>query len=264
MTDQAEERVHRSVSQKKQYEHCAYSYQLDRLDKVWSRPAAWLAQGTAVHAAAEMWEKTNREGSLEDAQDVFDSVYQKEIEQSLEVAPMGEWFGSGPYGPETDIERRYGIGRDQVRKYLDYYTQFPEEVIWIAQDGTPGIEIGFDIDLDGILVRGFIDTVINLDNQEVIVRDIKTGNLPGDDFQLGVYGLALGMQFGMIAIDHGDYWMGKTGKPTRPYQISEWTKERVTEEFVMLEEAITRGDFPPNPGSACRVCSVSHACKYAI
>lgn len=261
--DEQDDRVHRSVSQLKQYDRCAYAYQLQRLEKVWSRPAAWLAQGTAVHAAAEMWEKTGRTAPLDDVNDVFDSVYQKEIEESLEVAPMADWFGSGPYGPESDIERRYGIGRSQVSKYLDYYYTVPEEVIWLSPKGEPGIEIGFDIELDGILVRGFIDSVIQL-GDDVIVRDIKTGNLPGDDFQLGVYGLALSIAYHVDQPEVGDYWMGKTGKPTKPYQIGWWNEERVTEEFVTLEQKIISGSFPPNPGSNCRVCPVSHACRYAV
>jgi putative RecB family exonuclease len=258
-----EQRTHRSVSQIKQYERCPYAYYLDRVEKVWSRPAAWLAQGTAVHAAAEFWEKTGRTGALDDVLDVFDSVYQKEIEESLEVAPMAEWFGSGPYGPETDIERRYGIGRDQVYKYLDYYFTVPDEVIWVSPDGEPGIEIGFDIDLDGILVRGYIDTVINTP-YGVLVRDIKTGNLPGDDFQLAVYGVALTEQFGVEMPDTGDYWMGKSGKPTKPYDLTMWGRGRVSEAFAMLEDSVTRGLFPPKPGSNCRVCSVSHACRFAV
>lgn len=67
---------------------------------------------------------------------------------------------SGPYGGAADLERRYGIGLEQVAKYVDYATRAELEVVWITPDGTPAIELAFDIDLDGILIRGFIDAVI--------------------------------------------------------------------------------------------------------
>jgi putative RecB family exonuclease len=256
---------HRSVSQINQYNRCPYAYKLARIDKVWQRPAAWLAQGSAVHEAAEAWEKSGRTMTLEAAQDVFRDSYATHITEACETAPNFEvWFKSGPYGGEVDIERRYGIGLEQVGKYIDWYTNHPDEVIWIAPDGTPGIELGFDIDLDGVPVRGFIDAVIT-DGENVIVRDNKTGNQPGDDFQLGTYAVALAEQFGVPAPQVGDYFMCRPGKPTYPYQLTDWNRQSVTAKFKELEENITAGKFDPDPEpSKCMFCDVSWACDYAI
>lgn len=266
-------RQHRSVSQINQYNRCPMSYKLSRIDKVWQRPAAWLGQGSAVHEAAEYWEKSGRTASLEETQDVFRESYRKHIEEAAETTPNFEyWFASGPYRGEADIERRYGIGLEQVEKYIAWYTNHPEEVIWIALDGTPGIEVGFDIDLDGVLVRGFIDAVIRYDYSEdnsaegpaTVVRDNKTGNLPGDDFQLAVYAVALAEQFGIQRPLRGDYWMGKSGKSTYPYDLTEWTREKVSAEFAKLEANIKAENFEPDPEpSKCRFCSVSTSCSYS-
>src|SRR5690606_40927541 len=69
---------------------------------------------------------------------------------------------------------------------------YPEEVIWVAEDGTPGIELGFDVDLDGVRVRGYIDQVLKADSDDSVrVRDVKTGAQPGDALQLKVYAVAL-------------------------------------------------------------------------
>ena len=58
----------RSVSQAQLYLDdlggCAYRYYLSRVIRVWDRPAAWLPQGTAVHGAAEWWERGGRKASL--------------------------------------------------------------------------------------------------------------------------------------------------------------------------------------------------------
>lgn len=256
---------YRSVSQIKQYERCPQSYKLSRIDKVWQRPAAWLPQGSAVHEAAEAWERSGRTLTLEQTQDAFRESYQKHVNAYCEITPnFGWWSASGPYAGKADVERRYKIGLEQTAKYIDWYTNHPREVIWIAPDGTPGIEIGFDIDLDGIPIRGFIDAVIQVPN-EVIVRDNKTGNTPGDDFQLAVYGIALAEQFGIEPPERGDYWMGRSGKPTYPYDLTDWPRERVSEKFQELERNLQAGLFPPDPEpDKCRFCDVSFACEFAM
>lgn len=253
-----------SVSQYKLYERCAYAWKLTKIDKVWEKPAAWLAQGSAVHEAAEAYERANRTMSLEDMQEVFKESYAKHINEACEVTPnLDYWFRSGPYGGEADIERRYHIGLDQCGKYIRWYEAHPDEVIWIADDGTPGIELGFDMDLDGVLVRGFIDAVIR-HGDEIVVRDNKTGNQPGDDFQLGVYAVALADQYGIPQPSRGDYWMGRSGKPTVPYRLEAWPRERVAEAFAALADNINAGRFEPSPEpSKCRFCSVAVFCDYA-
>jgi putative RecB family exonuclease len=256
-----------SVSQLKQYERCPYSYYLSRIEKAWQRPAAWLAQGTAVHAAIEGWERSGRSMSLEDAQAVFRESYVEEANKACELTPNFEWwFASGPYGGEQDLVRRFQIGLEQVEKYLDWATSHPEEAIKFTDDGEPAIELAFDIELDNLRVRGYIDAVVLVETSpgvwELRVRDHKTGNNPGDDFQLGVYSVALEEIFG-VKPEVGDYWMGRSGKPTYPFDLSDWTREAVTEKFRELQANIDAGRFDPDPEpSKCRFCDVSYGCEY--
>lgn len=267
--------VYRSVSQMNQYKRCPYQYQLARIDKVWQRPAAWLSQGTAVHTVAEVREKRELKGSplsREEAEKVFEDAYAEAVAQYTATTPNFDyWFRSGPYRGEADIERRYGIGKEQVEKYYDWREAHPEEKIWVAPDGTPGVELEFQMDLSGVLVRGFIDQILQLGdpqvtevNGKVVVRDIKTGNkLPDDDFQLGTYAVAMQKLFGVYATE-GDYWLGKSGKPTFPYDLTEWTEERLTEEFHWLEEQIQAGNFEPDPEpSKCMFCDVNSSCPFS-
>lgn len=258
------ERPHRSVSQINLFKRCAYAYKLTKIDKVWRRPAAWLAQGSAVHEAGEAFERSGRSLTLDETQAVFSESYDRHINDACEITPNTEWwFASGPYRGAVDIERRYLIGLEQTKSYLDWYSNNPHEVIWVAPDGTPGIELEFDIDLDGIRIRGFLDAVIH-DGLDVIVRDNKTGNKPGDELQLAVYAVALAQQFGVDKPMIGDYWMGRTGEPTKPYDLSGWPRERVSAEFQELEALIQAGDFRPDPeASKCRFCDVSYSCVYA-
>lgn len=248
-----------SVSQYKQYERCPYSWYLSRVQKAWQRPAAWLPQGSAVHEAGEAWERSGRTMTLEEMQSVYTESYDNHVNTYCDITPNLEWwFWSGPYNGELDINRRYDLGLEQCGRMINWYEKHPDEVVWIAPDGTPGIEIGFDIDLDGIEIRGFIDLVL-----QDSVRDNKTGNKPGDDFQLGVYAVALKEQYG-LEVQQGDYWMGRTGKPTKPYDLTDWTRETVRDKFVELRDNINAERFQADPEpSKCRFCDVSYSCQYS-
>lgn len=262
-----EKKTHRSVSQYNQFYRCGWAYKLSRIDKVWQRPAAWLAQGSGVHQAVELWEKSGRTMSLRDAQAAFTASYEEHVNRYAEQTPNFDyWSRSGPYAGEADILRRYAIGLEQVEKYITWALAHPDEKPWVSDDGEPGIEIGFDIELGGVPVRGFIDLVLPSGDSEVYLRDLKTGKTPGDDFQLGVYKVALEEQYGVTAAS-GDYFMaGKASKkagPTAPYDLTEWTKERVTKEFQELEENIKAENFEPKPDpKTCMFCDVSFSCSY--
>lgn len=258
---------YRSVSQLKEYQKCPHAYYLHRIERAWERPAAWLPQGLGVHEAAEEFEKSGRTMSTEEAQEVYRESYAKHTNRLCEDTPnFNYWFASGPYKGEQDIERRFGLGLEQVAKYVDYYTEsHPEEVIWITPEGEPAIELGFNIDLDGVQVRGFIDQVIEHPAHGTHVRDIKSGNQPGDDFQLAVYAVAINQMHG-TSIDTGDYWMGRQGKPTKEiYKLNFWDREKVSEEFHKVDAGIRAGDFPASPeDSKCRFCPVSASCTFAF
>ncbi|AIK69104.1 Cas4 exonuclease [Mycobacterium phage Trike] len=263
-------RKHRSVSQLKQYERCPYSYYLARIKRAWQRPAAWTAQGSAVHEAIEAWERSGRTMSLEEMSAVFRKSYDKYINESCADTPNFDWwFASGPYRGKRDISRREDIGQDQCEKYINWAESHPDEVIWIAPDGTPGIELAFDIDLDGVPVRGYIDAIVEVEVApgvwELRVRDHKTGNQPGDDFQLAVYAIALSLMYGIEPPKTGDYWMGRAGKPTYPFDLSDWPYERVAEKFRELEENLAAERFDPDPDpDKCKFCDVAHACDFAV
>ena len=256
------EQDHRSVSQYNTYQKCPYAYKLSRVDKVWSRPAAWLAQGSAVHEACEIWERSNREMGLEETQEKFKESYETHINDMCEITPdFDRWFASGPYKGEQDIERRYNIGLQHVETYIDYYENNPQEVIWVDPvTGVPGIELAFDIVLDGVLVRGYIDAIISF-GEDLIVRDTKTGNKPGDEFQLATYSVGVNEVYN-IQPNKLEYFMTKTGSII-DHPLKGWSKERVTTMFKELEDNIKEERFDAKPSKAnCLFCDVSESCEF--
>lgn len=255
-----------SVSQHKTYYRCPYGYYLERIEGAWQRPAAWLPQGTAFHEAAEAYERSDRTMTVDAMQDVFRESYARATnEMAAETPNLTYWFRSGPYAGPQDIQRRFSLGLEQVERYPAWYEKHPNEVIWTDPNGEPGVELGFVIDLAGITVRGFIDAVIvDETTGRVRVRDNKSGNQPGDGFQLGTYSVALAVKYGIEQPSVGDYWMARTGKPTFDYDLTEWTVERVTEEFHQLADDIEAERFNPDPEpSKCMFCSVATSCEFA-
>lgn len=262
----------RSVSQINQYTRCPMAYKLSRIDKEWARPAAWLPQGSAVHTVLEHVELSIIEGKpmeLEEAKELFRSEYAKEVhrytdgpDEARRTPNLNWWTWSGPHNGPADIERRWGIGQEQIEKFYAWRAGHAREV-WVTPDGKPAIELYFEIELSGIKVRGYIDAVDVVDGK-LRVRDYKTGNSPGDDFQLGVYSVAIEILYGVKPL-LGDYYMaGKKGakaKTTVPYDLSEWTVEAVTARFHEVEKFIQAGEFPALPETdKCKFCDVSRAC----
>lgn len=258
---------HLSVSQVNKYERCPHAYFLTKVKKAWEKPAAWTVQGLAVHKAIEEFEKSGRQLSEEKVLEVYRDEFVKQFNRLAEETPnLNYWFGSGPrYPAEQDLPRRFQKGIKQVQRYIEYTANTPHERIWETPDGTPAVELPFEIDLEGVSVKGYIDQVVWDEKKGgVVVRDIKTGKQPGDDFQLGTYGAALLILFGTI-VETGDYWMGESGKPTLPYPLQYWTLERLTEKFHDVFNKVRAGDFPPVPSfEKCLFCPVANSCKYAM
>jgi putative RecB family exonuclease len=262
---------YRSVSQAQQYLEelggCRYRYFLARILKAWDRPAAWLIQGLAVHEAAEWWEKGGRTSSLEEMREVYRIAYNTHTQRLLKDTPnTAFWFASGRYEGAEDIRRRAGLGLEQVDRYFNYYVnQKPGEVIWVTPDGSPAIELEFNVQFGRVWVKGYIDQIIDeiVGTEPARLRDIKTGNEPGGLFQLGVYRYAMLAEYD-VDILGGDYWMGKFGRPTNTLDLTEMSLEQITDLFERLDDGVKAERFEPSPSpEKCGRCGVATACQYA-
>jgi putative RecB family exonuclease len=255
----------RSYSQLSQYQRCPYSFYLQRVKKVYQKPAAWLSMGTAVHYAAEEYEKWDRLLTNDQAKDAFRKSYAEETSKMLEETPNADyWFSSGPYKGPEDIVRRYRVGLEHVDRYIKWYTDHPEETVWLQPTGEPAIEMSFTIDLGGVPVRGFLDQVIATQSHGIVVRDIKTGTQPGNSDQLKLYALAVEELSGVDVL-YGDYFMTKVGKPTEKFDLSVVSRQETVDVYGELDQRVIAGKFDPTPSeNACRMCSSKHSCEYAV
>lgn len=253
---------HLSVSQYNTFVRCPYSWYLQRVKRVWVRPASWLSQGLGVHKAMEEWEKSGRELNLDQLRSIYVDEYCRSVNEQAEITPdFTWWFGSGPYDGEQDIERRFKIGLEQLEKLVQYSLDDPDTKIWSTPDGDQAIELEFHVKLGDQNVKGFIDQIVETP-KGLVCRDIKTGAKPGDIFQLTVYAEAMKILYDVDVVG-GDYFMGKTGKPTKLIPIRPSDRADVHEQFDWLAGEIVQGNFEPKPEvSKCRMCSVKDSCEY--
>lgn len=251
----------RSWSQLSQMTECGYQYYLERVAKVWSRPAAWFPMGTAVHHAAEQWEKSGRSASRAEVDAWFCAEYDRDVSEYLTTSPAAEsWSSSGRYRGPEDIERRYAVGREHAQRYVDYYEEHTDQVLWIDDRGNPAAELAFNIDLDGVRVRGFIDALVDVPELGVIPVDTKAGTSTPDPGQLKVYEVVRDVVVGE-GRPFGAFLTTKNGK-MKVHDLSGTSRQEVVDRFGDLDRRVKAEEFDPNPGDRCFRCGVKDSCEY--
>lgn len=252
-----------SVSQINLYKKCGYAHFLRYTEKAPQCTAAWLTQGVAVHEALEWWERQNREPHVSQVHDKALGAYARVLGEQLAKQPdMGMWFGSGPYDPHTDIERRRNLLGGQVERMMGIATKLNQQV-WRTPTGELAVELPIECSLAGVPIKGFIDIVRVNTSGELVVTDYKTGKQPGDIFQLAVYALALEEQYG-VDCHLGVYQMAHRKTPPKLTTISEQDRRDALETIQQAAEEISQGILPPNPdnGKNCMFCDVQYSCPY--
>lgn len=252
-------RYTRSVSQLKTYTRCSEAYFLERMVKphLPETPAAWTALGSAFHKAYEGWELSNRTGSLGD---VFEAEFPLEIERLKERQPdLTEWQKRPRvHTVERDIELYGELGRKQAEAYEAHCAEAGWSLFELP-NGLPALEVSFELDLEGVPVRGTIDSILEWPDGRVTVRDLKTGNVDEDNRQLGLYRHVAIDQFG-LDLRWGEYWYTKRGVSGGWVDLTRYTKQYLAGAYAALDRGISNRVFLARPGSHCGMCGVKPYC----
>lgn len=261
-------RKRRSVSQLTEYIQCSEKFRLNRIvrPRVPKRPAPWLTMGIAIHEALEKREAKEHDNDLmSDYIEAFDRTQQEHLEQQPDPTL---WIN--PFRGKTLMQALASYrerGEGQINKFLEWIND-PQRaygtfnIMRDSDDGSPWVEVPFDIDLGGIRVVGFIDRVE--EGGEPV--DIKSGDKKNNkDLQLGVYKVALEKQFGLNPTV-GQFFMTKVdGRSVFGYtefvDLTRYTEEYVTDLFLAAERGIQNEVFLPSPGDFCGICDVSEFCR---
>lgn len=266
----------RSWSQLSQFEQCPMAFKLERIDKVWSRPAAWFATGLATHTAVEAHEK-GEAATVDDMLPIAQEAFRQDINARLADTPNAEyWQASGRYQGPEDIPRRYA----DLRRHLENYVAIAETLNPIAP--APGfkvmVEHPIDMDLDGVRVIGSIDQARQRDDEDgmgdIEIWDVKAGSMtPDEPGQLVVYAEALRRETGQ-PVKSGGYIMTakpptKTGRVSAAQVVKKDLTtipvETLTARFHAADEGIKAANWDPKPSEDnCRRCSVASSCDFRV
>lgn len=249
------------------YTECGYRWLLDR--RLATSSIEWLNTlgGSALHEVTELVDRQRL------GQDVEVPSFEERLVKLIAESPAGArirvsgnkrtklQFTGGPNKQDLEWWLTYGP------QMVDQWAEFQAETGWtIARlpDGEWGIELGFEIEIEGIPVRGSIDRVMLTPEGDIVIVDIKGGRTSAT-MQLGTYALALSEVYGLDA-DWATFWQPKL--EDEKYPLGKYWREHMPSYpfaqlramYVGTDDSIRRGVFLPNVGSACSGCTVAQAC----
>lgn len=250
---------YKSISSLKLYRDCGLQWKKRKFDKVPSQPAAWLPQGTAFHGAYEGWEKSHRAMSVGDVTDLYHEIFDREMEKCKEEQPdLSKWLTVGRTTIAKDIENRKERGAVQTTAFIMRCLTEPWEP-WELPDGSPAVEVSFDLDLGFGPLHGYVDLVKNWANGDLTILDLKTGNRETTALQLAVYMHAMNATFG-LDITEGSWYYAKDDTYSDRIDLSRLTVDYLAGEFEAQERGIANKVFNANPGSHCALCPARNDC----
>jgi len=232
-----------SASAIEKYENCPLQYKIYRDWNLPGEVAAQLTAGNLMHDVLREYYNSLIAGRPQDA-DVLISYFNQKISEL----------------PFDDEDQRSLYRRQGERQLRMFFARKPST-------SAKHTETPFTI-LVGptkVKVRGRIDRLDMLDGNSAAIIDYKTGAPKNEEFvekslQLSIYALAAREKFGVHARELVIHNLANdTLVSTRR---SDDQLRETEEKIVNVAEKIARGEFPANPGYACRNCDYTRICPH--
>jgi putative RecB family exonuclease len=257
-------RYTRSVGQLKGVTRCGEAFRLSRgigVPRAPQRPAPWTGLGIALHEAFQRWELSERK---DDVVNLFEVAYDAWVASSREKQPnLDLWIlPPGTKSTEAGIKnyRKRGVEKD-VPIYRDRRLEAEWEILRLPS-GEQALELEFEIDLEGVTVKGSIDLIQWWPRLGMAaLEDVKTGSPDDDDDyrQLNLYALAA-HEVCDIDLTHGRFWYTKLDRPG-PWKEMKQSRDYLVEQYRKADRIIDEQLFLPRPGKHCGLCDVKPFCS---
>lgn len=231
---------------------CGERYRLEKVVGVKQGQAWYLLGGSAVHKATEMLDTQVTDNPDEAWRTAWDEQLAT-VDNEAKVRAGGR--ASKAWPNKEDRSWWEANGPDMVRAWHLHMTGLLAGG-WVLL----GVETPFNIDLSGVLIRGFVDRVMANPNGEVEAHDIKSGShIPASTLQLGVYAHGIEQALG-VRPTLGRYYMARTATLTDPSSLLHYTADLLAEWFGKARDAIEAEIFVPHVTAMCMSCGVREHC----
>ncbi|MFD9670611.1 RecB family exonuclease [Streptomyces sp. NPDC059981] len=259
----------RSHSQYARFAQCGLAYKLERVDRKPQSPAGWFIQGIAVHHGVELYERSGRSLSRPQVVDAYRQKWESEEAAGRRREPDEKrWMTGGFKSAAKDLPDRKSLGEHQIHDYLTYVDSVRDhEYMWTTPDGRLAVELGFEITIGSVPIRGFIDQIL-VTPYGLTVRDVKTGTKKQSSaLQLALYRRAVWEMY-QVDITWGDFFQcarlgrsPKAGGPTDPIDLTTIDQSWLEGQYAAMDAAERNGVYLANPGDHCVTCGVARHCN---
>jgi putative RecB family exonuclease len=232
---------------------CPLAFRFSQIDHLPEPPSPYAVRGTLVHAALEglFWK--------------FGQGQRTEAAALGQLAQAWTALQSDPEFVELALSAEEADEFLEESRHLigNYFRiEDPNDVHAI------GVELGVEINQDGLRLRGIIDRLDLLPDGELVVVDYKTGRAPSERYEQGhligvqTYALLcerlLGRVPAQVKLLHLREPMAITAEATQ--QTVRGQRIRTTAVWSAIERACASEDFRPRVGPLCNYCNFKPTC----
>jgi putative RecB family exonuclease len=235
------------------FTNCPLAFQFTVIEHRPEPPSPHAVKGTLVHSALEglFWNHEAGDRSPEAAADELAHAW-GELQDDAEFLELAL--------PDEEASAFLADAQVLVANY--FRLEDPNTV------RTVGVELGVEIDQDGMRLRGIIDRLDIGPNGELIVIDYKTGRAPSVRFEHGkmtgihTYALLCEQTLGRapteVRLLHLRDPVVISAVPTP--QTIRGQQRRTAAVWGAIERACAKEDFRPNTGPLCNYCHFKPVC----
>jgi len=232
-----------SYTQISLYQTCPLSYKLQYIDGLEQKEKGYFSFGTTMHECAEYFFKVKvpPPPSLEELLQFYERTWHSEGYESAEE--------------EADYK---AYGREMLAKFWEIHSpdfRMPIAVEWM-----------FNIDVEGVKLRGFIDRVDKLDSGGLSIVDYKTDRelFTKEDLeknlQLTLYQLAVEQSW-YLPVERLTLYHFRSNIPCSCEPRSQAQLEEAKNLVLAVAEGITEERFPAIESGRCP-CDFAEHCPY--
>lgn len=237
-----------SPSRASDFMQCPLLYRFRVVDRLPEPPSAAAARGTLVHAVLErLFDLPEEERTPDAAVGLVPGEWARMVQEEPELAEIA---GEQTCADAETLLHKWFTLEDPTR------LQPAERELYV------------EADLDGLVIRGYVDRLDEAPDGRLRVVDYKTGRAPSETFegralfQLKFYGLALWRSHGVMPTrlqlvyprDGTVLWID----PTEQDLLA--TERKIRALWDAIEQVARSGDWRPRRGAACRWCAHQAVC----